>query len=679
MFGDDDNKNLADSAKPFYTVNKKNEEDKLAWLTETKNRLMNESYDRTQRQRVHLRAYLGLNPVNESVKNRGYLPQRGRRRNPRFPHIHDIIETKVSQMTRLKPDIQVLPADDEYSDRGAAKVAQQVVRNIFEQQQLDARLIELHRQARIFGEAYMLITFDKNIGDFDKEYVRAKELGVEGLSKMPKRIGDVKYETRLPWKMFLQRKQKLDDCEYYLTYCIKPRQEVMDKYGAKEEDFGGESEVVHFNTSNMQDETLEDTCVVWEFYHKRTEFLPEGKMVKFVENKILEETEYPYSMDEFNFVRLTDIDVPDILNGVSKLEFALPMQLMFDNLTAIAARNLFKTAYSKWAVPRAAKINPDSLADDNTLVTYAGPVPPALIAVQPSPPELYSFREAVKNDMQVLMGNHGISRGEVPKGITASSALQFLTELESERASSDISKHATIVKEISKKSIAIAADFYNPDDERLVRIVGKNNKTLIKHFDNAVLSRPYDIRFDSSSGFPETIAAKRQRVLESMQFNREMLSPERWQYLLDLGDTDKLSSIMTSAIESAEAENEDILSGEYVAEPEFYEDHIAHLRSHYAALQPLQFKQEADDEILVAMLNHIAVHEKLAIEKAKTNALYSAELANIKMFPITPGLAKQAQEVVMSLEQRAALVQGEANRGEEVSTQIPGTDNDGGQ
>lgn len=79
------------------------------------------------------------------------------------------------------------------------------------------------------------------------------------------------------------------------------------------------------------------------------------------------------------------------------------------------------------------------------------------------------------------------------------------------------------------------------------------------------------------------------------------------------------------------------------------------------------------------MLNHIAIHEKLALEKAKTSPIYSAELANIKVFPVTPGLAQEASQVVMSMEQRAILAQGQANRGEEVTTSIPGTDQEGGQ
>jgi len=672
------NKDNEDSRKPFFTVAKKSKEDKLDWLVAVKESLEDEASERITRQRQHLRAYLGLNPRYESVRGRATIGLNNRRRKPRFPHIHDLIETKVSQMTRIKPDIEVLPADDEHSDRGAAKVAKQVVRNIFEQQDLDHKTIELHRAARIFGESYLFIDFNKNIGDLHPTYVAAKEMGLADKYKGELRIGDVEYSIELPWRIFLQRKDCIDDVEYYFRYKVRPIDEVMQEYNVEQEDIGVDEKVYTFNGRSMQDEYQENSCLVWEFVHKKTKHVPEGYRAVFTNGKILEEGEYPFSMDKLNFVRLTDLDVPGELNGISKLEFCIPMQMMFDNLTAIAAKNLFKTAFARYLIPKTAQVSPEMLADDVTAIVYAGPLEPKQIQANPSPPELYSFRENILNDMQVLMGNHGVSRGEIPKGITAASALQFLNELESERSSSDISKHANVLKELARKTISIAADNYDLDDGRLVRIVGKNNVSSIKHFDSAVLSRPYDIKFDSSSGFPETRAARQQRMVEYMQYGLgELVSPERLLHLLDIGGVDKFVSSTTAAITAAETEVEEILAGEDVESPEFYQDHIAKLRVFYSALQRSEFTSDASNEVVKKMLDHVGIQERLAIEKAKSSSLYSAELANMRMFPITPGLREEAKAVVQSRAQSEAIVQGQANRGEEVTNSIPGQNDEG--
>ena len=210
----------------------------------------------------------------------------------------------------------------------------------------------------------------------------------------------------------------------------------------------------------------------------------------------------------------------------------------------------------------------EQLGNDNTIVQYQGPVPPQLAQVASNPSEVYAFREQIKQDMQTVYGNHGISRGEVPKGITAASALQFLNELENERNSTDISKHSFLVLDIAKMSVAIAGDYYDVDDGRMLRIVGDSNKHLIKHFDVANLNKDYDIRFDNSTGLPETKSAKIQRIMDTMQRNPNLFSPERWEELLDLGSSERMIKLSTDAIQAADSENEDILAREPVGIPQ---------------------------------------------------------------------------------------------------------------
>lgn len=671
-----------DSVESYFLVDSMKEEDKLEWLNRVKDSLLDESQARTEAQRKYLKAYMGLDSTDEMIRSdyRDIDSHRRRRINKfRIPHLHDIVETKVSQMTRLKPDVEVLPTNDEFTDRGAAKVAKAVIGQIFEQQQLDHKLIEMHRHKGILGESYMFIDFNPNVGDLHPDYVAAKEAGIDYPKDLPKRLGDVEYTVELPWRVLLQRKEKMQDVEYYLRYKIMPKDEILAKYkkaGQVMEGIDDSGEMV-FDISSMEETFLEDHVAVWEFCHKRTEQLPDGKRILFIGSVILEETDAPYSMDMFNFVRITDIDIPGYLNGVSKFHFALPIQKMYDDLSTLISKNIYLTAHAKWVLPTGSVRSMEQLGNDNTIIQYSGPIAPQLLQVAPNPNEVYGYRENIKNELQVMMGSHGISRGEVPKGVTAASAMVFLNELESERASSDISKHGNLVKEVARKSVAIAGDKYEMDDGRMVRIVGKNNTNLIKHFDTAVLSRPYDIRFGNSDGFPETKAARVERLMLMMQRNPSMFTSERWEQLLDVGNTERAIKLQTAAVESADSENEDMLAGVEVGSPEIFEDHIAHWRSHIKAMQSRSFKEEADNETYSYFLDHLADTELLMLEKAKTSPLFSAELANLKLFPITPAASKIASEQVASREQQEAMVQGQSNRGDEVTGSIPGVDTDG--
>ena len=259
----------------------------------------------------------------------------------------------------------------------------------------------------------------------------------------------------------------------------------------------------------------EKQTVTYSFYHKNTEFVEDGAIIKFTKDAILEKEE-GFVHGELPIIRLTDLDVPDVLNGISRYETVGPMQRMHNNLSSLLAKSIYLGAHPKWMMPRgAAKI--ETLGNDSTVVQFQGPVAPVLVTPNPMSGDAFAFRDKVKEEMQVVYGSHGISRGEIPEGITAASALQFLNELESERASTDIAKHGFMIKDLAKMTVAVAGEYYDTQDGRMVRIVGENNQYLIRHFDAAHLHKSYDIRFDNSTGLPDTKSAKIQRILEAMQ------------------------------------------------------------------------------------------------------------------------------------------------------------------
>ena len=69
------------------------------------------------------------------------------------------------------------------------------------------------------------------------------------------------------------------------------------------------------------------------------------------------------------------------------------------------------------------------------------------------------------------------------------------------------------------------------------------------------------------------------------------------------------------------------------------------------------------------MLEHLAVHEFLMVEKAQANPNFEAQLATLPSFPVFPN-----GFIPKSAEHQTAVIQGAANRGEEVIGIIPGED-----
>lgn len=675
--------------KPFHAVKDKDDKDLLEWLNKTSQSLQKQAIARNAKARKNLEAYRGssstikrsdvrrserqfLNKVNKFVVN----------------HLYDMTETRIAQMTRLKASVNVLPTNDEFEDRNTAKAVKYLIDHLWYINDIDSIRQQMLRNAFIFGEAFCFVEWDKDKGDLHPAFVSARDAGIklelrdeEGNvihdekgkpiiidPRKPIKTGDIKYSVEMPWRVHLQRKQNFKDVDYLIRTKIMSVEDLRKMYPSRKEELKATVNVKKFDADTMSDSLLEEEVVCYEFFHKDTKFVSGGAHILFTEDLILEDNELPYSHGDLPIIRLTDMDIPEQLNGVSAYEMARPIQTMHDNISTLIAKNIYMMGHSKWVMPRGAcKI--ESLGNDNTIVQYQGPVPPQMIQTQPNPPEAYAFRNTLRDELGQIYGIQGVSRGTPPKGITAAVALQFLNEQEQERANTMVIKHNDMIKQLARKTVAVAGDYYEPDDGRMIRIVGKNNKYAIRHFDTASLHKDYDVRIEMGAGLPESKAGRIQRIVEIMQMKPDLLSNERWIDLLDLGNTEKMNSLITVAVRAAESENEDIMAGRPVEDPQDYEDHLAHWKCHVKAIQDRTFKEECPPENREELLEHLAIHEFIMVEKAQVNPAFEARLATLPSFPVFPN-----GFIPKSAEHQTAVIQGAANRGDVVEGIIPGED-----
>jgi len=657
------------NVKPFHTLKKKDEKEVHDWCKKVVSTLEKQSVTRHSRMRRHLEVYKGTNSsLNRTDIRRSEKQFLNKVNKFVVNHLHDMTETRISQLCRLKPGVNILPTNDEFEDRNAAKAVKYLIDHLWYINNIDFLRQKMLRNAFIFGESYCFVLWDKSKGDLHPQYVKARDMGIELENADEVRIGDIKYEVEVPWRVHLQRQKHIENVEYCFRTSVVATETLKKDYQDKADKIKNSSNIKAFDSDSLTDHLLEEETVVYEMYHKKTKYCPEGYYVKFTDDVILEMDYLPFSHGELPFIRMTDQDEPERLNGVSTYEMVAPIQKMHDNLSTMLAKNIYLMGHSKWVMPRGAcKI--ESLGNDNTIVQYQGPVAPQMLQTRPNPPEAYGFRDSLRNELGQIYGIQGVSRGQPPKGVTAAVALQFLNEQEQERNHTAVIKHNDMVVNLAKMTIAVAGDYYDTDDGRMLRIVGKNNKFSIRHFDSANLSKNYDVRVELGSGLPESKAGKIQRIVEVMQMKPDLLSNERWIDLLDLGHSDKMNSLITVSIRAAESENEDILAGRFVGDPEEFEDHITHWKVHCKAIQERSFKEEAPPEYREELLEHIATHEFVMVEKAKVNPLFQAKLAELPLFPIFPN-----GFTPLSREQQQIVVQGQANKGQEITGQIPGED-----
>ena len=539
-------------------------------------------------------------------------------------HIFDLTEQRIARLSRFKSNVKALPVNDEFEDKKSAEFADLILRQLNNQNQFDLKLQEIERWNAVFGEMYLDIDWDPTIGDKNAK---------------GERLGDVKYCLAPPFFKLFDYKRHYEDTRWVLeVHRIMHVEEVRKKYGKKVEPDGRTSVYSYEFLKDHLHSKQPDEVVVYRFVYPPDEFVPEGAYILFTREKVLEmASAYPYSHNKFPFVRLTDIDVPSRLHGMSLFEHLKPIQHNYNKTTSLISKNIFLVAHPKIMMPEgAAKV--ESMGNSATAVTFRGPVAPSVVTFPPNPPEVYGFRDKLKEEMEQIGGVFGVSRGAPPPGIRAGIALQFLEEQELQRANTSIVKHNNFIVEVNEMAISVAGDYYNTDKEggdgRLVRILGPNSQYQIKTLSEVNLSGPYTINIQNTTALADSRAGRTQQVIDLAQNIPGLLSREQIADLLDLGAPEKFYSIATAALRAAESENEEMLRGEEVSDPDVYEQHIQHWRSHAIVVQGRFYKEDVPEAIKAEMREHLAIHEMFMLEAAMDSPEASAEIRTLQGFPL---------------------------------------------
>jgi len=151
MFDDEFSENsfAKSTVKPFHKVIDKPDKDILEWLNTVSKTLEKQATSRHRLQRDNLEAYRGnVAPINPTSRF-SERPHYNRVNKFVINHLYDITETKVSQLCRIKPSVDILPTNDEFEDKNAAKAVKFLINHIWYLNDMDSTLQKMQRYARI--------------------------------------------------------------------------------------------------------------------------------------------------------------------------------------------------------------------------------------------------------------------------------------------------------------------------------------------------------------------------------------------------------------------------------------------------------------------------------------------------------------------------------------------------
>jgi len=649
--------------KAFFTLDMNSPKEVKDWLSscisQQKQRWMHDFYE----MRLNLQAYEGIYYSGGDVDQRTQASNRNNPSGRKYKriavnHLRDFTEARTARLMKFRPAFDVLPQTNEFEDKVDARVSKKIVDALWNSAQIENLLIKAVRSADVVGESYIFTLWDANrgpqhpIAKMMPEKVEDPEGDGEDNQVDPRsvRIGDIDYRLYEAFHVFLDNKKRWEDVDWVITYDRESVDELKVRYPEEVDSIKTDSDVSEFDRDS--DDFMEgNDASVYTFFHRPTHYLPKGRLIKFTKDVLLENVDYPFYQPGDDLpgmlpcIRLTADERPSKLRGVSLYRHLRPLQDHYNILTTMIMKGQILAAHPKWMVPFGST-KTENLGNDITVTQFKGPVAPALVSFSPNAPELFTFREQLKADLQQLSLVFGTSRGEPPAGIKAGVALQFLSEQENERFSLSVIRYQQSIRELVLKSILVVANKYDDSDERIIQAVGAGTgmDQEVMNFQVSQLKKRFNVTIQNGNALPESKAARMQTILDLSDRYPDQYSPDQVLEMIGMSPGEKFTDQASIANQSAESENERLLQmgisnerdGYQDAEntdPQDYENHIVHWKTHYKILQEQRFKhlpQEAQDR----MIDHIRAHEYFMIEKTSESVAYGQLIQALPQFPL---------------------------------------------
>ena len=635
--------------KPFAFRDKKDKEGTLEWLNSNFDQLEKKAQSRIISYQRWAYMYKGIhwrNTENRDSRQGGRDSQYSERK-PRMVDnfVKEFIDARVSQMARLGTNFTAIPWNNEINDQNVAKACEKLLKGRADEIDFDKIQRDADRIKYKFGHSFTMIKWEKEDGPMLPAFKKLKDIysdeGVEVPKEVQKKLkgqdikaGDVKVYNQTPDRIFpeIQKTCWTEVNHIDETSWVNMHELKADYPKLADEITENQRNYYDFSTNELTRPA--DMIMVRHFYHKPTKHLPDGAYIKYTDNCILEMTSYPFEHGELPFVLDKDVSIENELFGRPSIAQIEQMQRQYNNIASAQARDLGMGSAPKWLVPKGAA-DFRTINNEFTIVEYKGPIAPQLLKNNPISNDGITIQDRMERRMSKHMKVYDVSRGDVPSGVTANSALRFLDEQESQILADDERNRKKRVLGSYRMMVQIMAQFYKSTDGRTLRMLGKNNEYMIESMEKADFSQVFDVQFQNTSALPDTKTGKIAAIIDLNAATQAdpIFRREDIVNMLDMGTDETFTEEATYALDCAKMMFDKMLNGDEVPEPQMHDDLLIFYTTIFRAIQSYQFKTTVPEPTQLVVFEYLKTLEGLIFLKAQKNIKLSQEVTMLSYYP----------------------------------------------
>lgn len=516
-------------------------------------------------------------------------------------HIRNIGSILLNMITATRPTMQARSINTDYKSLVQTKLANGLLDYYMRDKRLETYLKTAVEHSLVLGSGYVKLEWNATTGEiFDFDEV----LGVDI------REGDLEFSNPSVFDVYFDTHRENADHDWVLCRTFKNRFDVAAKYPEYAD------KILALETKDKLDKftrvavAMDDTDLIplYEFFHKRTDSVPDGKYQLFLDKNIsLIESNMPYRQlpvyciapsyylgTAFAYTPLFDlIGMQDAINSL--------YGTILTNQTAFGVQSIL--------VPQGANISVSELSSGLSIIESnqaAGKIEP--LQLTNSPKEVFTMIDKLEKSMETISGVNSVSRGNPDPNLRSGNALALVQSMTLQYISGLQQSYVSLVENLGTGMINVLKDHANVP--RIATIVGKNNMSEVKEFTGDDLNSVNRVVVDMGNPLARTTAGKVEMAEQLLQMGA-IKTPQQYFQVMNTGQLDVMTESVEDQLNLIRNENERMASKKPVVAI-FTDEHAIHIKEHACVLSDPELRFEPD--IVDAVSKHIQEHIKLLKE-----------------------------------------------------------------
>lgn len=440
-----------------------------------------------------------------------------------YNHIAPIIESRLSKLNKVKPQVEVKPSSNTDADTYSAKLAKAILSSNFKENNISSLVNTATHWSEITGTSFYKVSWDTN------------QLSTNEVAS--KNGGDVKISVCSPFEIYPDSNfsESLEDCSSIIETRAYPAAEINSEWGVNlagedvdlfelsnstsNSNFSGRS-----NYTKVLHSKKHDYLLLIERYEKPTKRHPNGKLTIICKDKLLYDGDLPYINSKSNvrtypFIKQVSIKQLSCFWGISVIERCIPLQRAYNSLKNRKHEFLSRLTSGVLTVEDGS-VDIDNLEingiEPGKIIVYRnGSTPPKFLDPGTIPEDFEKEETKLLNELNNLSCISEISTNTtLPAGINSGTAISLLVEEDESRLSFTAEHLRTSLTQIAKQVLYLYKQFASTI--RLNKLADNNGMLELFYWTNNDISCD-NITIDCENELDNTNSHKKELLIKLLE------------------------------------------------------------------------------------------------------------------------------------------------------------------